>query len=360
MEGQTAPAAPTQQPSTNGSSGSQTPAATPQTRDVVSVVPTARSIPSPTPVPRAPNGQFTSQGQPGGQSQTTGVAGGEENQTSPLHAGQDTTDQTQAAKVDEWRFKDKIKINGLEQEIEADRERVRRALQLEEANLRSIHNSKKAAAEAKQTLALLKEDPIKAMVAAGMDERQAHDWMVKRIAEHAQLSMMPPEQREALQQKQAFERERQEFQKQKEAFEAQQREQYEQQVWSGLESQFTAAMEELQLPKGYQVMHTIAEVGREFLDANLDLSPKEIVAEANRRLSDYTNRYVVTLPAKQLSKLLGQEKVKELIAIEVERFKASQNFGSPPPVQSQPEPKTEEPKQYMDEYQWKKWLRGNS
>lgn len=335
----------------NGSTGATTPAPTPSTREVVSVVP-SHSVPSTSrDIPRSPNGQFAGNGGATGQSQTSEPQTGTQDQAGLGHAAKPTTDATAP---EEWRFKDKLKINGQEQEVDLDRDTVRRKIQLAEAAFAQMREAKTELAKLEEFKQLARTNPGEALKQHGIDPAK---WAAHFMAEQARESMIPEEQRQAMAQQAAFERERQEFQKQKQEFEAQQAKAYEEQVWKGIEPQFISAMEELNLPKGYQVMHAVAEVGREFLDAKLDLAPKEIVAEANRRLGDYTNRYVVTLPAKQLANLLGQEKVRELIALEVEKFKASQNFGSPAPVQSQPSQAADEPKQYIDEYEFRRLMR---
>lgn len=248
----------------------------------------------------------------------------------------------------------KLKVDGKEEAWEGTDEEIAHELQKVRASTRRFEEARKAKQEAqseRESFAKkLKENPRAALKEAGID---VEDWMAKELAEEIRSGQMTPEQRE-LQKLKAQLSETEKQQKQRETQEAAAKMSAAADAqWKALEPQFVKAMEaHADLPRTKGTMARIAEVGLEFLNAGLDLTPAQVVAEVARREADGFTGRIRKAPVEALEKLLTPEQVKGLAKREAERIRKARNGGDLNPDTSTTAPEPAKRKPRTEEPQW--------
>lgn len=180
------------------------------------------------------------------------------------------------------------------------------------------------------------QDPFEASKAFGMDlEKLAEERLAKKFTEAA----MPEEQREMLK----LQRELESY-KAKETAAAKERETREtetkqralqERVYSETRAQFEEALSSADLPKSKETMRMMAEAAALALENGIELTPRQLAAEVNRRLSDTHQHFIRSLKGDALVKHLGEDVVKELSRFLVAKAKAAKQttFSAPPAAQ---------------------------
>lgn len=309
MDASTAPAgnapAPSN-PTTNGASGAQEPAKAP---------PPAVVRPAPKPAAKKADAQCGPDGK-------FAPKAGDEKPPEP----------------EPYRFRRKLKVDGREEDADLSEDDIQREVQIARAARKRLAELNQRTKELDAREARLKEAPHEFLEKAGHDPDK---WAADRLAKKAQDGLMSEEERafRAIQEENA-QLKAKDAQRQKQDQEREFKE-IEDKQWAQTEPKLMSALEKANLPRGADVMGRIADVGIEFLDAEMDLSPEDIVAEVSARMDRDATRYVLSLPTEQLVTKLGPERVKAIVADYTRKWKESQAAFNDNPVQpqrQQPEP----------------------
>jgi hypothetical protein len=306
-----APASSGTQP--NGAAGQQTPAKTPPPETVVRPRPAAKQA---TTKERGPDGKFAPKA--------------EEKPPEP------------------YRFKKRIKVDGGEEDVDYSEDDLQREVQIARAARKRLAELNRRSKELDAREARLKEAPHEFLEKAGHDPDK---WAAERLAKKAQDGLMSEEERAF----RAIQEENAQLKAERDSFKKQQAErefkEVEDKHWAQTEPRLMSALEKANLPRGADVMGRIADVGIEFLDGGMDLSPEDIVAEVSLRMDRDASRYVLSLPTEQLAAKLGPEKVKALVADYTRKWKESQAAFNDNPVQPQREapPENGERRKFLTE-----------
>lgn len=237
------------------------------------------------------------------------------------------------AQKEAYRFKRSLKVFGKEETVDLDEDGITRELQIKRALEKKVGDYAKGHQQAQKILELAKSNPEAFLRELGHDPEAVYR---KNLARQAALGAMSPEEREFLELK--------EFKQQAEAKEQQRLEQEKkakheastQKLVEENNQRFMKALQGSGLPQTYESLFHIAETARIALDDGIEYTDAELVQETSRRLDTLTDRYLGSLEGEALAKKLGPKRVQSLIAAEVRRFEASQNFTAPPPVEEAP------------------------
>lgn len=284
-------------------------------------------VPTPAPKPggRANNGQFLPK------DGTVGVAGEGE------HA------QTPAAKVpEEWRFKDKLKVFGEEEDADLSRDEVKAKLQKLRA-LEKKHLAEFAANDekARRVLGLLRTDPQAFLREAGHDPAQLAR---KLLAEEARQGAMTDDER-ALAERDAKIAELEGKENQRlEAEKKQAAAARHEKMVGGFKAKLTPAIAVLKaegVPEDHDTLAALVETMKTALEPGLgldDVTPEELARDTLRRMDTNAERYLGRLEVPALIKRLGPARIQAILEHSLAEFERSQDFGqspraAPPPVQ---------------------------
>jgi hypothetical protein len=255
----------------------------------------------------------------------------------------------------EFRYRDKLNVYGREEEVDLSRDDLRRELQISRAasaRMKEIAQRERAVLEFDEGL---KANTRAALEAKGIDPVE---FARQVLSEHAKRELMSPEERRAFEAEQKLAEFEQREKAQQETMAKQAEQQRASKLWEHIRPQFDAALAEAGIPRNRFTLAEIAKVGTEFLDIGLILDPKAVVAEAKKRIQGGHEAYLGSLDAKTLRAKLGKEKLRELMALEVEEWKASQDFHPAPQREQVAIPAKREERQYIDEYEFARRRRG--
>lgn len=311
-------AAPVSTPTpSNGATGTVTPAPKPAAP--------RPTTPAPAPAHRAPDGKFLPK------AGAVGVAPPEEGEKPP---------------EPEWRFKEKLKLHGKEEDVDYSREDLVRELQLARANARKIAGADSTAAKAQRLFELARANPEAFMKELGHDPDA---WARQRLASEAKLNAMTQEER-AIHERDARIAELEGKEKTREEQVKEWRRQVAQKkMQEGMHSKFMQGLEATGLPKTHESLYLMAETARLAIDAGRELTGEQLARETERRVETFTAHYLKGLSGASLAKKLGPELVKSLIQHSISEFEQSQNF-EPKPTDPPPTPEpTDEESHFIDE-----------
>lgn len=121
-----------------------------------------------------------------------------------------------------------------------------------------------------------------------------------------------------------------------------------QQVWARMQKELATNFQKHGLSDDPFTMSTLADIGQEALDDGWEMTPEQLVQATQERMRETIVKGARAMPARQLMKELGDEKVREILAAAVEDFRQQQGFGkvAPPPT---PTPEQQPAEPYMTE-----------
>lgn len=234
------------------------------------------------------------------------------------------------------RLKLKVKVNGKEMEREFGNDElqlyVQKGLGADE-KFQEAAGIRKTFAELQKAL---KENPFEALrdPAFGLDLEQI---AIQHLAKKFEAEEMQKQDPRAYELKQAQEKlakyEAQEKARQEEAQRKTQEEEN-RRMWEETEKSWTAELEKSGLGASKAYIRQMAEIGRDFLDAGLDLSPSLIVAEMKNRMAEQVRHVFGSLKGEQLLAALPPEMISEIVQTKVAALKATK--APPAPLEAPP------------------------
>ena len=282
--------------------------------------------------PRAPNGKFAPR---------NGAAEAPEGEGAKAEGAKEA-----------YRFKRKLNLYGEEEEVDLGEDDLAREVQIARAARKKLKELKQREDKLAEFDKLRKEKPE----ALFDSEEDALEFSRKFLAARARRELMPPEEARALE---VDERERR-FMEEKTAWEEQraqeERSRRAAKQWEQLAPEIDSALQEAGLERTPKELEAIADIGLEFIDAKLPLSPRDLVKEFARREESGFTRRLGTLEPQKLRAKLTDAQWAGLRKLMVDEFK-SKHAGFETKPRAAPPPK-EEPRRYVSESEFKKLMRG--
>lgn len=267
------------------------------------------------------------------------------------------------AKAEARRFKGKAKIFGQEEDFdygEDDLPKLHQRIRMFEKKEADIRKTQKeATSEVERLYRALRENPVELLREAGHDPQALAR---KQLAEQARLGAMDEHERALFERDQKI----QEFEakeKQRDDAEKQLRKQaLRQHIGQKQEKFFLDTLQKANVPQSPEglrlVLETYNAMQEDFgRDAVANFSPEELAQETERRLGDYTDRFLGTLDGAGLRRKLGPKRVAAIIEAELSEFRASQPFEQASPENEEPPAPTRSEEGFIDEAEAKRRLR---
>lgn len=288
---------------------------------------------------RGPDGKYTSTGQP---------PNGKSTQTAPPNAGEPTPTEP------EFRYKDKLKIKGKEEEVDYDRETLRAELQKKRQLEAQIGEWQKAAAQAKAERELIDQSPEEYFRRRGMNLEEIAE---RRLAEKVKLELMDPAQRRSWELEQENTQLKAQFEAQQKAAKDFKTQVAQQRIVAAMESDFIGAIDAAGMPKTYETLAEVVGLAKALHGKGVDLSPDELVKELGDRENKLFDKKLSGLDGPALSKRLGKEATERIVKHYIAEFEKSQGLpGAPAQTIPPEEPKPAAP-EFIDEAEFKRRLR---
>ena len=248
----------------------------------------------------------------------------------------------------EWRFREKLKVYGEEEEVDLDRASVVRELQRKRMLEKKYGEFEGNDARARRLIELATSDPEGFLRETGKDPGA---WARQKLAEEARQGAMTEEER-AIHERDAKIAEYEAREKQRTEAETKAKgEARHQKMVADLRQTFTEALERSGEPNSYEMMAELVQTAKLRLAPGSgldDMTPDEMVAETKARIDGRVGKYLDSLDAEGLRKRFGKERIKAIIAAEIADFEKSQNFAPPPPSQAaEAPPKDKGPREYL-------------
>ncbi len=232
-----------------------------------------------------------------------------------------------------FRFKGNVDGKDVEEDLSEDEIQVRLSkAAAAEARLREAAELKR---KFHQAVAAGRDNPAKAFKDIfGLDLDQ---YAMQQLAERYRESTLTPEE----QAKRKLERERDDYKKQLDTIEAKrktdEKRAFEEKVWADTERNILEALKTGGFEKSKAMLHLVADVAEAALDYGIELSPPQLVAEAQKRMQSYVKQVIPALKGPRLLEFLGDSTVKEVIRAELDRRKLTPAPApKPAPVQAAP------------------------
>ena len=236
--------------------------------------------------------------------------------------GQDTK-PTEAQK-EAYRFKRQLKVHGKVEDVDLGEEDIARELQIARAERRQRDTWREEAAQAKRIRELAKADPESFLREAGHDPTELAK---QRILQELERESMSQEQRDLLterQKREGLEAQLKQIQDEKKA--ATQRAQL-----SKLKEQRIAKYGEALKASGmeatYENIYLMAETERLMRGDDdtpaIELTPEQLAAETNRRMTGFVENYFKRLDPRGIIKALGSERMQAILQATIADFEGT-------------------------------------
>lgn len=244
--------------------------------------------------------------------------------------GQESQAAAEARREAERR-KYKLKVDGQELEEELSDDEISVRLQKAVAAEKRMQESAELKKQMRALLEAIKSDPFEALKdpVFGLDlKKMAED----RLIQEYQESQLTAEQKAVLEEQ----RKREEIERKLKDYEERERQvaqqKLEEQLLAETEREFAEALASEAVPKDRYTMAMMAEEAAAALDSGYELTPKQLAAAVNERISTMTRHALTGLKGEQLARRLGDDVVKEIVRYSVEKVR-----GKPAPfVQQEP------------------------
>lgn len=226
------------------------------------------------------------------------------------------------------RMKLKTKVNGREEE----REYTTDELQLYVQKGLGADEKFNKAAEVQKTFQKFVEDfkknPFEAAKdpAIGVDLKQmAIEYLAKEF-EAEDLKAKDPREFE-LQELRAFKAQQEaERQAVEAARQAKAQEEVQKMQWEQMRKEWAGALTESGFAENEQMIRQMAEIGRDFLDADMDLNPKMLVTELKRRVAEQNRMLYSSLEGDALENALGSDIVNKILRHKVSKLNSTREL----------------------------------
>ncbi len=250
-------------------------------------------------------------------------------------------------KPPEYRFKQKLKVYGKEEDVDYGEADLKRELQVKRALESKVGKYAEAHRKAEQIIALAKQDPKQFMKLMGHDVDHLSR---SHLAEQAKQMAMTDEERmrhELQQENQALKSEKEQRIQQEKEVRAQQTQ--DRLVKQNVET-YIPALEKSGLPKTYESLEMLVATAKEaFDDHGIEYTPDELASETKRRLNAKVATFLGNLSGSDLVRHLGPKVTKAILQHELEQFQSQQSFQAPPTSAPTMPSKEPEAREYIDD-----------
>lgn len=273
----------------------------------------------------------------------------------PLDALAGEGDKAKAEAVKEaYRFKRKLNVYGEEHEVDLGEDDIARELQIAQAARKKMKELAQREARVAEYDKLRKERPE----ALFESEEDRLEFAKKTLAAAARRELMPPEERARME----IDEERNRFLTEKQTWEEQrakeQRDEMARRQWEKMAPEFDAALSEAGLERSPKEMEAIADIGLEFVDAKLPLSPKDIVKEYQLREERGFRKRLSGYEPSKLRASLTEEQWAGLKKLMVSEYKEKHSSFTVKPREEPSHREKEEGRKFLSETEFKKLMRG--
>lgn len=251
-----------------------------------------------------------------------------------------------------WRFKDKLKVYGEEEDVDLDRETVKQKLQkLRALETKQLREYSQNDAKARRLLQLAETDPDEFYRALGKDPIALAR---KRLAEEARIGAMTEEEKQIHERDQkiaayeAKEKERAAADKDEKAKAAKAR------MVEGFRGKVSAALKAVapELGDTYEAMEAVVHALKLQLEPGLGLEqvdPAELARDAIKQRHDQMRAWAGRMDGATLTRELGKEAVEKLLQHSLAEFDKGQTFDGPPAARPNAPPSERPQREILDE-----------
>lgn len=236
----------------------------------------------------------------------------------------------------------KLKVDGAEIDYDVDStpdDELATELQLAKAARKRMQEAADQRKKVGEFWERLKADPFKAMEDAGYTPEQVQQMMEERLRQKYMEEEMPQTEREKLQLQRELEQERQYRQRIEAERKAAIQAEYDAKVREEMTNEFHSALEESGLPKTPHTVYVLAEIAKFNDEHKLGMTTKQMAAEARKRLGGVNQAVLRNLKGAALLSYVGDDVVKEIVRLSVEKVKASRSASAAKPFEP-PVPQT--------------------
>lgn len=261
----------------------------------------APAAPKPNGVPRSTSGQFAPK---------------EGAQGKVVEPGPGATD---AAK-EEWRFKEKLKVYGQEEDVDLDRDGVKRELQQARAMRKQHAEMQKKLAEREELEALFEKDPDEYMRRRGKDPEEYLKQKIHKVIEREQLTEEQRATQDAIARADAAEAK---LQKQEEARKATQQKLRTEHAKKQMVERYGRTIEAAGLERNAETIFLMAEVEDIAAKQGLEYTPEELGKETARRARGYGKSYLDSLTVPAFISEIGKERYEAILEHSIAQLEGS-------------------------------------
>ncbi len=246
---------------------------------------------------------------------------------------------------EEWRFREKLKVYGKEEEVDLDREGVKREMQrLRALERKQLPEFQQNDARARRIIELAKSDPEGFLRELGQDPDQ---YARKRLAEAARLGAMTEEEKAYHQLQQENEQLKARDQQRLEAEAKQATAAKHERLVSGFKSKITpalAVLKEMGIPDDHDTLGALVQTIKVTLEPGVklgDVTPEELARDTLKRMDGNAERYLSRLDVPALVRRLGPAKIQGILEHSLAEHDKEQAgaFAAPPRVEAPPAPR---------------------
>ncbi len=247
--------------------------------------------------------------------------------------------ETPAEKV---KRKYKQKVDGQEIDEELDDDEVSVRLQKGRAAEKRMQEAAEIRKQYKAHIEAAKKDPFKHFSENPELGLNLEELAEKHLAEKYRREMMSEEERARLTEKEELTQLRAEREAKQAHDQAVKKEQFEEAVFKKTEAFFMETLEKHQLPKDYETLAIMSEIGLLNLEQEVELTPDQMAAEVKAKYARFGGGYK-KLRGEALLAELGDELVEDIMKTKVAKLKSKTPFDPKPPAQH-PGDLTDKPK----------------
>jgi hypothetical protein len=227
----------------------------------------------------------------------------------------------EGAKSPEEEFE--IVVKGQKRKL--TREQAVRELQKGFASEESFRKAKELTQKTQGLLGMLKEKPADALKELGVDVESFARQVLQQRVEAAVEETLPPEEKQARQEKRELEQLRAQIKAREEADIAARHKAQEKQVFSHLEKNIIEAAKRNNMPATPDTLHLIAATASELIDLGVPFTEDQLMAEVRERqdatFGELEKRVLGGLKGEALAQRLGPAVVQEILKWSVERIR---------------------------------------
>lgn len=256
-----------------------------------------------------------------------------------------------------FRFKEKLKVFGKEEEVDLDADGIRRELQQGRALRKVVQDAKKAHSTAAELIRLAKENPGEFLRRAGGADPA--EWAKNQVLEQVKLETMDPNERRAFEAEKRLKDLEAQLAERDNAAKQERELAQRQQLRQKNVAKFQAALKASGLEQTHENLFLMTETARIGLEDGIEYTDAELAQETRRRMDRFVENYFAQLDGPALAKKLGAKRVQAILEATIAEFQQSQPDFAPTPGAPAPAPKEPEERPYIDEYEVARRLRSS-